>query len=83
MHMERMCTFGAVSLQDESYDLSSIFVRNDQEVSLLLGRGGPCCVLLEGIQSGIGSVVDLIDLTIHEGVKLGSIDNRECDVEKE
>jgi hypothetical protein len=73
----------AISLQDYSHGLSPIFVGNNHEVSLLRGRGSPCRILLEGVQSGIGSVVNLIDLTIHEGVELRSIDDRECDVEKE
>ena len=83
MHVERMCGFRAVSLQDKSHNLSPILVGNNHKISLLLGRGGPCRILLEGIQGGIGSVIDLVDLIIHEGVNLGSIDNRECDVEKE
>ena len=83
MYVERMRAFRAIGLQDYSHGLSPILVRNHQEVSLFRGRGGPCRILLESVQSGIGSIVDVIDLTVHEGVDLGPIDDRECDVEED
>lgn len=82
MHVERMAARAAHTLQDDSYGLVPICVGDDHEVSLLWGRRSPRWVLLNGVQSGIRSVVNLVDLTIHKGMDIGSTEEGECVVEK-
>lgn len=50
---------------------------------MLRRRGSPCRILLDGVQSGIGRVIDVVDPAIDEGMDLGILDERECVVEEE
>ena len=69
MYVERVAA-SAVAQQNYSHSLAFVLVGDNHEVSLLRGRGRPRRILLDGVQSGIGSVVDLIDPAIHEGADL-------------
>ena len=77
MHVERMTARPTHTLQDYSDGLVPIRVRDNHKVSLFWGRGRPCRVLLNGIQSGISGVVDIIDQIIHEGMNPGPTEEGE------
>lgn len=83
MHVKGMGTRTVRTLQYDAHGLAPIFVRDNHEVSFLRCRGDPRRVLLDGVKGRIGSVVDRINPTVHECVDLGTIDIRECVIEKE
>ena len=77
MHVERMAAMATRTLEDYPHGFSPVLVGDDHKVSLLWGRGSPRRVLLNGVQSGIRGIADVINPTIHEGVNLEPIDDRE------